>query len=449
MLDGVQDYLSIADELAADIAAGRLSPGYRLVPQRQFAAQRGIAVSTAARVYAELIRRGLALGEVGRGTFVRAGEPAVAISAGTSGAQLVDLAFNFPILADQHAILADSLSGLMRPDLIAAATRPVGVDGTPAVRKLAAAFLARAGWQPRPADMLFAGNGKQAIAAAIAALVPLGGRLGVEALTYPAVRAVASRLGVRLVPLALDEAGLVPGALQSADRKIGLDAVYLQPTLHNPLGITMPAGRRAEIAGLLRSLELYAIEDAVYAFLRDEPAPLAALAGDHTIFVDSLSKRVAPGLTVGFAVVPPGLADAVAGGIRSGVWTASGFALAAAGRWIADGTAAGLAQAKRDDASVRQRIAAARLAGLDVVADPVSYHCWWQLPVPWRADTFVAAAARRGIAITPAAAFAVTAGQAPNAVRLALASPPVAALEQALERLASLARGTPEDVLEA
>ncbi len=44
------DYRSVADALAADIAAGRLRPGARLPPQRDFAYARGIAVSTASRV---------------------------------------------------------------------------------------------------------------------------------------------------------------------------------------------------------------------------------------------------------------------------------------------------------------------------------------------------------------------------------------------------------------
>ena len=65
------DYRAVAYGVAAEIAAGRLRPGDRLPPQRDFAYARGIAVSTASRVYAELARRGLVLGEVGRGTYIR------------------------------------------------------------------------------------------------------------------------------------------------------------------------------------------------------------------------------------------------------------------------------------------------------------------------------------------------------------------------------------------
>src|SRR5499425_1593753 len=68
------EYLKLADEIAAEIADGTLRPGDRLPPQRNFAYARKIAVSTASRVYVELLRRGLVVGEVGRGTFV-AGSP--------------------------------------------------------------------------------------------------------------------------------------------------------------------------------------------------------------------------------------------------------------------------------------------------------------------------------------------------------------------------------------
>src|ERR1700692_1473451 len=67
------EYLKLADAVAVEIASGALKPGDRLPPQRSFAYGRKIAVSTASRVYTELLRRGLVVGEVGRGTFVSGG----------------------------------------------------------------------------------------------------------------------------------------------------------------------------------------------------------------------------------------------------------------------------------------------------------------------------------------------------------------------------------------
>ena len=66
------EYLKLADTIAAEIADGALKPGDRLPPQRNFAYERKIAVSTASRVYAELLRRGLVVGEVGRAPSSRA-----------------------------------------------------------------------------------------------------------------------------------------------------------------------------------------------------------------------------------------------------------------------------------------------------------------------------------------------------------------------------------------
>ncbi|MEV7971214.1 GntR family transcriptional regulator, partial [Sphaerisporangium sp. NPDC088356] len=155
----MEDYRLIADAVAADIAAGRLRPGDRLPPQRAFARRRGIAGSTAARVYGELARRGLVVGEVGRGTFVRAGERSPGPALVEPGSARVDLELNYPIVAEQHALLAEGLGRLLRPDVLASALRPVGPSGTPEARDATARLLARGGWEPDPARVLFAGNG--------------------------------------------------------------------------------------------------------------------------------------------------------------------------------------------------------------------------------------------------------------------------------------------------
>jgi DNA-binding transcriptional MocR family regulator len=439
----MEDYRALADAVASEIAAGRLRSGERLPTQRRFARDRGIAVSTASRTYAELGRRGLVTGEVGRGTFVRAAPPLPGpFLAEQRTARGVDLELNFPVLDGQAELLAPALSGLLRPEGLQAALRAGGAAGTAAARAATAALLTCDGWAPHPEQVLFTGNGRQAIAAAIGALVPVGGRLGVEALTYPVARTIAARIGVDLVPLPMDSDGMLPGAVRAAGR---LDAIFVQPTMHNPLGTTMPVRRRAELAAVLAERDIPAVEDRIYSFLRENPPPLAAYAPERTVVVDSLSKRVAPGCSLGFVVPPVGRHERVRAAIRAGGWMAQSLPLEAATRWMADGVVTRIQTAKRADAAQRQELVAQRLAGFAVRGDPAAYHCWWELPAPWRAETFVAAAARRGIAVTPAAAYAAGAGHAPSAVRLALATPPLDVLAGALEVLAGLGRGAPGD----
>jgi DNA-binding transcriptional MocR family regulator len=434
----------LADQVQADIGAGRLEPGDRLPTQRDFAAARGIAMSTATRVYAELIRRGLIVGEIGRGTFVRTGPrtDGFALAQGIDGR--INLATNVPLLPNQAAILAASAAPMIRrAAVIGSAMATVVAGGTPAARRAVASLLARGAWRPDPERLRFTGNGRQALAAALAALVPAGQRLGVEALSYQSVSGIAARLGIDVVPLPMDEHGLRVDGLIRAHRASPLRAIYLQPTLHNPLGITMPTSRRRHLVRTLHDLDLVAIEDHVYAFLADDPSPLASMAPDHVVMIDSLSKRVAPGLTLGWALAPMPALPALTEAIRASALVPSGLALELSVRWMTDGTVARLVRDKRRDASARQRLLRRACPAMTIQADPRAYHAWLELPRAWRAESFTAAAAARGIAVAPATAFAVGAGHAPNAVRVALASPPPKVLLESLRTLQALARSAP------
>ncbi len=425
-----------------------MRPGDRLPPQRDFAHRQGVAASTAGRAYAELRRRGLVTGEVGRGTFVRLDpRPPSTATVEPVGAGLIDLELIVPILPGQGAMLGEALAALARrPEALGAALRPVGVAADAGRREAAAEGVARGGWRPAPEGLRFAGNGRAALAGALAAIAAPGSRVGFEALTYPVARAIAARLGLVPIPLAVDEDGLLPGAVEAAHRTGGLAAVYLQPTLHNPLGTTMPQARRGEVAAMLRRLGLIAIEDVVMAWLAaDAPPPLAAFAPERVVLVDSLSKRVAPGTTLGVVAAPPGeIADRVGAALRGGAWGPTGLALDLGLRFLGSGAVARLEAAKRRDAAARVATAREVLAGLSVRGAPTSYHLWLELPGPWRAEAFAAAALRAGIAVTPALAFATGAAHAPPAVRLALAAPAPEQLRVGLQTVVALLRRGPD-----
>ncbi|MGC2779495.1 MAG: PLP-dependent aminotransferase family protein, partial [Bradyrhizobium sp.] len=322
-------YTTLVDGIAEDIANGRLRAGDRLPPQRQFAYERGIAASTAARVYAELLRRGLVVGEVGRGTFV-AGQaapmPASLRLEPFDGR--IDLEFNFPTLPDQAALIAKSIASWQRPEKLAPVLAPITQRRLTDAGRTAATFFATERWRPRAENFVFAGSGRQSLAAAISALVPVGGRLGVEAITYPMIKGIAARLGVTLVPLAMDGEGIRPDALTKAHRSSALNAIYIQPVMQNPLGLTMSESRREEIVRLVRKHELMIIEDLVYGFLSDQVS-LAAQAEERVIIVDSLAKRLAPGIAVGFLYVPGAMREKLAATVRTGAWSVTSLALAA------------------------------------------------------------------------------------------------------------------------
>lgn len=440
----MDDYRTIAQGVADDIAAGRLEPGDRLPPQRVFAHSRGIAASTAGRVYAELTRRGLVTGETGRGTFVRTTPPTSRPLLAEPPTATINLETNYPVLSAQQAHLAPVLRRIARnPALLQRALRETSVRGTLAQRNTAAEGFTRCEWQPNPESLLFAGNGRQALAAVFAAIASRGDRIGFEAMTYPLAKAIAERAGLVPVSLGMDAEGVRPDAIEAAHRAAPLRAVYLQPTMHNPIGTTASTGRRKTLAELLEALDgPLVIEDAVYAFLDEHaPPPFCAFAPDRTIMVDSLSKRIGPGLTLAIVVAPERLIPDVVEAIIAGAWGASGFAMEVCLRWLSDGTIAALDKLKREDAAVRQEIARRAFHGCDLHAHPASYHVMIGLPLNRRADDVVKAAASLGIAIAPASAFTVAAGHAPNAVRVGLANLDMDSAQEVLERIASIIRG--------
>jgi DNA-binding transcriptional MocR family regulator len=163
------------------------------------------------------------------------------------------------------------------------------------------------------------------------------------------------------------------------------------------------------------------------------------------IFVDSMHKRIAPGIGLGLIAAPQRLKDRIATAMRAGGWGASALSMNLSLSWIADGTAERVGRLRRRDARARQALAARILANATVRADKSAFHLWLELPEPWRADTFVSAAAQLGVAITPASAFAVTPGHAPNAVRVAISAPPLKDLEHGLRTIRSLSASSPYD----
>ncbi|MGA8488750.1 MAG: PLP-dependent aminotransferase family protein [Gaiella sp.] len=141
------------------------------------------------------------------------------------------------------------------------------------------------------------------------------GRVLVEAPTYDRPLKVLRWHGVEVVAIPMDEEGLDPDALEAELRRPGdISFLYTIPTFQNPSGRTLGEERRRRIAELAASFDLDVLEDDPYGLVRYEgvaPAGLHTLeGGERVTFTSSFSKTVAPGLRVGWFVVPEGLRSA-------------------------------------------------------------------------------------------------------------------------------------------
>ena len=134
----------------------------------------------------------------------------------------------------------------------------------------------------------------------------------VESPTYDRPLKILLEGGMSIVWLQMDEHGLVPQALEDSFRIEQRPAfVYTIPTFQNPSGRTLPEERRRQIAGLAQAQGVPILEDDPYGLVRFEgesPPAIFDLARETTIYTSSFSKTIAPGLRVGWYILPNDLA---------------------------------------------------------------------------------------------------------------------------------------------
>ncbi|MDD9914700.1 MAG: PLP-dependent aminotransferase family protein [Rhodospirillaceae bacterium] len=435
-------YRAIATALAECIEDGRLAPGDRLPTQRDLAWQLGVTVGTVSRAYAEIERRGLLSGEVGRGTYVRTAPPPGDLPMRPQAAVGdIDLTLNFPAPGVERSMLSEALAKAASDPDAGRLLEYQPDTGLSDHRAAGALWLARRGISVDPSQTIVTAGAQHGIIVSLAALTRPGDRILTERLTYQGVKPAAAMLGLRLEGVAMDEEGLVPEALDQAVVETGARLLYCTPTLQIPTTATMSEARKQAVADVAIRHDLTIIEDDIYGILLDEPAPLplATFAPEHTIYVTSLSKAVAPGLRIGYTAPPQRLVERVGAAVRASCWMAAPLTAEVATRWIIDGRAEEILQDHRNTAEARRRLATRKLEGHAFNAPVGSLHVWLQLPDPWRAAQFVSAAQQHGVAVAPAETFAAGRGDIPHAIRICLGTPrDTATLVKGLDIVADL-----------
>jgi DNA-binding transcriptional MocR family regulator len=434
-------YLAVAAAIAQDVQSGRLKAGDRLPPHRELAEQLGVTVTTVTRGYTEAERRGFVRGEVGRGTYVC--PPAFTSVAPIAGGH-IDLATN-ALLPHQHAHdLMNTLASLVSrstPEYLFS-YQPHG--GRPDHRAIGARWLQRSRVPAEAANTILTSGAQHAMTVSLATLTKPGDAVLCEAVTYTGMRSLANHLHVRAYPVAMDDEGLVPDALEDAAHESGGRVVYCVPSGQNPTARVMSKKRRAEIVRVATRLDLMLVEDDAYGFLFEEREPLCAMLPDRVFYLTSMSKSVVPGLRVGLLRTPPDWTDRVTGAVFATTVMLAPLDAAAACTYMEDGTAERVGAWKRQEVRARQQIAR-QVLGSAVTGSPESQHAWLQLPSGWPADDFTREARQRGVVVTPGRDFAVARHDVPNAVRLALGAPSDRdTLRKGLTTLAAILKDAPQ-----
>ncbi|MEU4710853.1 PLP-dependent aminotransferase family protein [Nocardia salmonicida] len=429
-------YKVVAEDIAAAIRVGDLPVGTRLPTHRELARQQGIALATATKAYRVLAGAGLVVGEPGRGTYVRE-------LSGFAGpeprrlpveARVADLSFNQPLAAEQAEQLRHILRDLSGAGDLGSLLIQQPPGGRTADKAAVATHLLDRGIDVPPANVLLTAGAQHGLDVVLTAITDPGSTLAVDELTYPGLKLLAAARHLDLAAVRCDPNGTDLQALEALVGQRKITAVYLIPTVHNPLGFVLDHESRARVAALARRHDILIVEDGTYAFLDPAaPPPVQTFAPERTIYVGSFSKSLATGLRAGYLVAPDAHLTALTRALRATSWGTSSLTTAIVTRWLRDGTVTRLEKTRRDDARERQTIARRTLAGFEYHAHPASYSSWLQLPEEIRSDQAAHRLAQTGILVSTGDAFA-TGTRAPNALRIALANPSVHELPELLDR---------------
>ena len=445
--DSLPLYVAIADAIADDAESGRLAPGTRLPTHRALAASLGVDVTTVSRAYAEARRRGLIAGHVGRGTYVRAARPTLVVSRSIG---LIDLTVNLPPEPSDvcDAAMRKTLGELARTTAIAPLLTYAPFGGSPEHREAGSAWCNDRGVAVSPDRVLVCGGAQQAVIAVLSAHCEPGDVVLAESLTYPGFLAAIRALRLRAVGVPMDQDGLIPEVLSRLAKTHRAKLLLATPTLQNPTGSVMPAGRRRRIAAVIRERGLTLVEDDVYApLVPDAPRPLSSLVPELSYFVSSFSKAITPALRTAFLVTPtPAAAARLVPHMQATGWMSAPLMTEVAARWITSGVVATIIADRRAEASARQAILREQLGLPPGAGSPHALHHWLELPRQWeQASVFVEAVRARGVLVSSGDAFAIDATSPSRAVRVSLgAAASREALARALEKLAAVLHEEPE-----
>ena len=390
---------SIRLQMEADVSAGSRKPGDRLPSVRALANELDVSPNTVAAAYKQLRDRGVVIGKGRQGTVVAPlsrptmsqliSVPAGSIDAlrGSPDTQLLpDLGPAFAVAASGHDVrygdqllddnFADAARAMFVEDDIDATHLTVTSGAMDAIEKILAAN------DLRPGD-----------------------RVGVEDPGHVPVHQLVRAAGLELVPLAIDDYGVRPDALEQAMSQ-KLAALIVTPRAHNPTGAAFTKERATELSALLaRDPQLLLIQDDHAGAVSGTDWFALTPPGDRHVVIRSLGKALGPDLRISVAVGDAATIDRVAMSISNGPGWVSHMLQRAAAYLLTDkATVKLVAEAQRSYRERRNELIAA-LAEHGIAASGRSGINVW---VPTNDEQATVEAARAaGFAIRAADAYRV------------------------------------------
>jgi len=298
----------IERSIRADIRAGRLVAGTRLPSTRSLATELGVSRGVVSEAYGQLAAEGYLLAGQGAPTRVAL---TVRTQATRPPAQSLQPSFGYrldPGLPDLAGFPRDrwlrSLRAAWREAPIDAVDYP-DPRGVPALREALAEYLGRVrGAAADPEHLLVCTGFAQGLSLIARWLHSRGvERVALEDPGWHTHRLIVEQAGIEVEPVAIDDEGLRVEDLEATEAA----AVIVTPAHQFPTGRVLSSERRAALIEWAERGERLIVEDDFDAELRYDRAGVGALQGlapERVAYIGSASKRLVPGMRLGWMLTP-------------------------------------------------------------------------------------------------------------------------------------------------
>ncbi|WP_413487087.1 PLP-dependent aminotransferase family protein [Carnobacterium maltaromaticum] len=318
------------------IKNGELVAGSLLPSERKLAQLLQVNRSTVIRAFDELSDRGILIRKKGSGTYINAEkwglktQPIINWQATVS--PLGDMESSFyqkQVEQIKHTQISSSYldlgNGDLPTDLLPALKTPElswsqliqeekelysNELGLTSLRKSIQSYLKKTYHLIVPlSEILVTSGTQQALFLITQGLLKPGDTVGIEAPSYFYSLKLFQAAGVRLIPLPIDNDGLLLNRLEELNLNFPLKMIFLNPIFQNPTGSVMSYERKKKLLDYCKLKRILIIEDDAYGGLAFSPtvdtSPIKKIDQDQQVlYVGSLSKLVGQDIRIGWMVGP-------------------------------------------------------------------------------------------------------------------------------------------------
>ncbi|MFF0426560.1 PLP-dependent aminotransferase family protein [Streptomyces sp. NPDC004520] len=303
---------ALQEALREAVRSGRLAAGTRLPSTRALAADLGVSRGLVTEAYEQLTAEGYLRSDRGAGTWVGGAARAAVRGAPDPVGRAPGVRVDFrPGTPDLSLFPRSAWAAAQRSVLTRLPHPALGYPdprGLPELREALAAMLARRRGVVADPERLVVCSGVAQASTLMGFVLHARGmrRIGIEDPGSPEHGRLFASTGMGTVWLPLDGEGLRPGPLAAS----GVRAVVVTPSHQFPSGISWSAERRAALLDWARAVDGYVLEDDYDGDFRYDRAPVGALQGldpERVAYAGSVSKSLAPGMRLGWMLVPEAL----------------------------------------------------------------------------------------------------------------------------------------------